>query len=74
MNGATIPTQIMNAMHEVLDYLWADEAAHCLETSPLEGRDEHIFHTMVEVRRWLDQHTSRCEDGAHDQDKEGRAG
>lgn len=70
MNGAKIPPHIMNAMHEVLDYLWADEAAHCLETSPLEGRSEHIFHTMVEVRRWLDRHGPNCEDESHGEGEE----
>ena len=52
--GTTDPADIRCALERVLDYLWNDEAAHCLETSPLEGREEHIFHDLVEIRRWLD--------------------
>ena len=50
-----IPENVHRALRRILGYLWTDEAAHCLETSPLEGRDEHIFHSLVEVRDWLDE-------------------
>ncbi len=55
MKTQRTPTDVETALRRVLDYLWHDEAAHCLETSPLEGRDEHIFHDLVTIRTWLDE-------------------
>ena len=50
-----IPQPVEEALHRVLDYLWLDEAADCLETSPLEGRNEHIFHSLVLLKKWLEE-------------------
>lgn len=55
MPPRTIPEPVERALLRVLDYLWDDEAASCLETSPLEGRNEHIFHSLVVLRDWLDE-------------------
>ena len=60
MKTQRTPTDVETALRRVLDYLWDDEAAHCLEASPLEaspleGRDEHIFHDLVTIRTWLDE-------------------
>lgn len=70
MPSKTIPQPIEEALRRVLDYLWVDEAAHCLETSPLEGRSEHIFHSLVEIRAWLDHHAPNSEDESHGEGEE----
>lgn len=53
------PTPILKphttkAIERILDYLWDDEEAHYRDHNQVE-RDGHIFESLVEVRRWLDE-------------------
>lgn len=57
-NHPSLDPVIVAAIRQILDYLWADEAANYLETSPLEGRESHIFNAMLLVDRWLSPHES----------------
>jgi len=53
------PTPILEphlpkALERILDYLWDDEEAHYRDHEQA-GLDGHIFESLVEVRRWLDE-------------------
>ncbi|HOW73959.1 MAG TPA: hypothetical protein PKY77_25425 [Phycisphaerae bacterium] len=58
-NEPELPGYIQEAIRAILDYLWDDELAHYLETSPREGRNKHIFNTIRRVDRWLVRHERR---------------
>lgn len=45
--------QIVQDLDRVLAYLWKDEFADYLETSPLEDRQGHIFTSLKRLKRWL---------------------
>lgn len=48
-----LPTYVQEAIRAILDYLWHDEFADYLETSPREGQENHIFNAIRRVDRWL---------------------
>lgn len=48
-----LPEEVAHALARLVMYLWRDELADFAETSPLEGRDTHIFLAVRLVRRWL---------------------
>lgn len=54
----TLPRNVAEEIRRILDYLMDDEAAHYLETSPREDREDHIYPTLVTVDRWLSEHTN----------------
>jgi hypothetical protein len=47
------PQRVREALVAVIKYLWNDEYADYLETSPREGRDDHILVALRTVKRWL---------------------
>lgn len=55
--GDWLPPEVLDALRRVVDHLWKDRdlAATYLETSPLEGRSEHIFEAVFLLRCWMDR-------------------
>lgn len=49
---ALVPEQ---ALARIVDYLWDEEAANYVETSPLEDRENHVFRSLEKVAAWLRQ-------------------
>jgi hypothetical protein len=47
-----LPEQVAQAMTEILDYLWQEEAQDYLSRSR-EDQKGHIFNEMLTVRNWL---------------------
>jgi hypothetical protein len=46
---------VRSAILSIIDYLWKDELADYLETSPQEGKEKHIFLALDIVKQWLMQ-------------------
>ena len=48
-----LPTEVLEALRHILDYLMDDEAADYLANSLAEGRENHIYNSLSLVDRWL---------------------
>lgn len=48
-----LPTEVVEALRHILDYLMDDEAADYLANSLAEGRENHIYNSLALVDRWL---------------------
>jgi hypothetical protein len=52
-NPFPVPSEVRDALEQVLAYAMPDEADH-FENTPPEERDGHIYQSLLAVRRWLD--------------------
>lgn len=56
-NPFPVPSEVRDALEQVLAYAMPDEADH-FENAPPEERDGHIYQSLLAVRRWLDNGVS----------------
>ena len=52
-----VPSEIRDALEQVLVYAMPDEANH-FENTPPEKQGGHIYQSLLTVRRWLDTRAS----------------
>jgi hypothetical protein len=53
------PPEVAAALRRLINYCWKDAAADFLDTSPLEGREGHIFPAIELIHCWLCEQEQR---------------
>lgn len=67
----TLPTDVAEALEEVLDYHWDDELEHLQEHLDNGGESRgHIFESLLKVRNWFDGANAQLSEFVDDSEDE----